>query len=96
MAVSLPIHPLNERLFQLEQALEDTDLRLRALTASLDRVCLPLNLKKLRNVQAPDYLKTRKMVKELISSQAALRLQRRRLQNEYDQAFRRANRLSPS
>ncbi len=96
MALSVPIHPLNEQLFKLEIAIEANDLRMRALSASIDRVCIPWNAKKLHDTAAPDYPKTRAMVRDLIRSYAAVRATARRLQGQYAQAYAAANRLPPS
>ncbi len=93
MTLSTAVHPLNERLFKLEAAIEDNDTRVRALTASLDRVCLPLNLKKLKDTKAPDYAKTRNLVRDVIRSHAAVRATARRLKREYDALLIQANNL---
>lgn len=87
----LQIAPANKRLFDIERAIEDNEIRMRALLASVDRICMPLNLAKLQNKSAPDHAACMRMARDVVSSYQACRVTDRRLQREYERLWQQSN-----
>ncbi len=81
----------NEQLFKVEAALEDNQVRLRALCASIDRVCMPLNLRKLRDTTKADHAQTKMLVVSMVRSYHACRITELRLQREYERLLELSN-----